>query len=161
MAIRQRRGDYNNFEPQKMVAGELAFVNSSDPNTDDGKAVYGTFTGGKTKRLCTYDEVSGLVKKAEDIKDEVQEIKESAEHLVDEADEFAELSKSYAVGTGNVVRPDDDEDNAKFYKEWVEDAFNRKLPTVFIDFNTGRLMYTGSAISFEINSGTGMLEWNM
>jgi len=161
MAIRHRRGDYNNFEPNKMVAGEFAFVNTSDPNTDDGKAVYGTFTGGRTKRLCTYDEVSGLIKHAEDINADIDQIKIDVTQLKDDAEDYSELSKSYAVGTGNVTRPNDDEDNAKFYKEWVEDAFNRVLPTVYIDFSTGLLMYTGSAISFDLNVSTGMLEWNM
>lgn len=161
MAIRHRRGDYNNFEPQKMVAGEFAYVNSSDPNTDDGKGVYATFSGGKTKRLCTYDEVSGLVKQAENIKDDVTQIKSDVAGMVDDADNYAKLSESYAVGTGNTVRPNDDEDNAKFYKEWVENAFNRVLPTVFLDFSTGLLMYTGSALSFDLDTTTGMLEWNM
>lgn len=161
MAIRHRRGDYNNFEPQKMVAGEFAYVNSSDPNTDDGKAVYATFPGGIIKRLCTYNEVSGLVEQAETIKDEVNQIKSDVTGMVDDADNYAKLSESYAVGTGNTVRPNDDEDNAKFYKEWVENAFNRVLPTVFLDFTTGLLMYTGSALSFDLDTTTGMLEWNM
>lgn len=161
MAIRHRRGDYNNFEPNKMVAGEFAFVNSSDPNTDDGKAVYGTFTGGRTKRLCTYDEVSGLISHAEDINAHIEEIEQNVQALEDSTKDYSDLSKSYAVGTNDTVRAGDSEDNAKFYKEWVEDAFNRVLPTVFVDFTTGMLMYTGSAISFDLNTSTGMLEWNM
>ena len=70
------------------------------------------------------------------------------------------LSKSWAVG-GTGTRTDEDTDNAKYYKEWVEDAFNRVLPTVFLDFSTGMLMYTGSALSFDLDTTTGMLEWNM
>lgn len=77
-----------------------------------------------------------------------------------DASESATTSKSWAVGdTG--TRADEDTDNAKYYKEWVEDAFNRVLPTVFLDFSTGMLMYTGSALSFDLDTTTGMLEWNM
>ena len=70
------------------------------------------------------------------------------------------LAESFAVG-GTGTRTDEDTDNAKYYKEWVEDAFNRVLPTVFLDFSTGMLMYTGSALSFDLDTTTGMLEWNM
>ena len=69
-------------------------------------------------------------------------------------------AESFAVG-GTGTRADEDTDNAKYYKEWVEDAFNRVLPTVFLDFSTGMLMYTGSALSFDLDTTTGMLEWNM
>lgn len=167
MAIRHRRGDYGNFEPSKMVAGEFAFVNSSDPNTDDGKAVYGTFTGGRTKRLCTYDEVKGLVDHADEVKtdveqlkDDVVELKDDVIDLKDESNEYYMLSKSYAVGTDDEVRQDS-EDNAKYYKEWVENAFDMRLPEITMDFETGNLMYVGGVLTFIINQTTGMLEWYM
>lgn len=57
MAIQNRRGQYTDFDPAKMVAGELAVVQSGDPNTSDGKAVYVAFQSGTSKRLATYDDI--------------------------------------------------------------------------------------------------------
>lgn len=83
-----------------------------------------------------------------------------AQSYAQNSSDSAILSKSWAVG-GTGTRTDEDTDNAKYYKEWVEDAFNRVLPTVFLDFSTGMLMYTGSVLSFDLDTTTGMLEWNM
>ena len=83
-----------------------------------------------------------------------------AQGYAQNSSDSAILSKSWTVG-GTGTRTDEDTDNAKYYKEWVEDAFNRVLPTVFLDFSTGILMYTGSALSFDLDTTTGMLEWNM
>lgn len=174
MAIRNRQGDYNNFEPNKMVSGEFAYVNSSDPNTADGKGVYATFTGGKVKRLCTYEEVSGLVAQADEIKtdvsnlkddvialkDDTEDIKDATADIRDNAEEYAELSKSYAVGTNDVARAGDSEDNAKYYKEWIENAVERNIPQFSMDFDTGHLNYFGGAFMFTINSNGHML-WQL
>lgn len=84
----------------------------------------------------------------------------NAKNEADRAKNEADRAESFAVG-GTGTRTDEDTDNAKYYKEWVEDAFNRVLPTVFLDFSTGMLMYTGSALSFDLDTTTGMLEWNM
>ena len=36
------------------------------------------------------------------------------------AEEYSEMSKSYAIGTGNVIRPSDDTDNSKFYSQLAQ-----------------------------------------
>ena len=57
MAIQNRRGDYSDFDPAKMVPGEFAVVQNGDPDGTDGEAVYIAFQAGKVKRLATHDEV--------------------------------------------------------------------------------------------------------
>jgi len=57
MAIQHRRGAYTNYDPTKMVPGEIAIVQSGDPIATDGKAAYVAFTAGEAKRMATYDEL--------------------------------------------------------------------------------------------------------
>ena len=52
MAIQNRRGIYSDFDPTKMVEGEFAVVQSGDPNTSDGKAVYIAQTTGTAERVA-------------------------------------------------------------------------------------------------------------
>lgn len=157
MAIQHRRGDFNNFEPEKMVAGEFAYVNSNDPATADGKGVYATFTGGVTKRMCTYDEVSGLVNQAKQYKEDIEET--------------ANVSKSYAVG-GTGTREGEDYDNAKFYYENAKAVVDVDIATVdkaglvkpddstikvrpdgtlYVDFITAKGSYDADATNCQIN----------
>ena len=71
MAIQNRRGYYGDFDPEKMVAGEFAFVTSGDPNTSDGQAIYGCFTPGSVKRFATYEDMRAEILNAyaEDLPD--------------------------------------------------------------------------------------------
>lgn len=71
MAIQNRRGYYGDFDPEKMVAGEFAFVTSGDPNTSDGQAIYGCFTPGSVKRFATYEDMQAEILNAytEDLPD--------------------------------------------------------------------------------------------
>lgn len=57
MAIRHRRGNYTNFDPSKMVAGEIAVVQSGDPNTGSGKSMYIAPTAGAVKRVAFIDDI--------------------------------------------------------------------------------------------------------
>lgn len=151
MAIRNRRGNYNDFEPDKMVSGEFGFILDGDPNVDDGQAVYGTFKN-RVKRLCTYDEVSGLVANSKIYRDEAEQFK-------DDSEDFANISRSYAVGTNNQVRHNDEIDNSKYYKEWVQNAFDRNYPQFVTDFNTGHIMYaSGGNLNFFFNEN-GHICW--
>ena len=74
MAIQNRRGAYSNFTPNKMVPGEIAVVQSGDPNASDGKSVYVAFQAGSAKRLATYDDIRDQITQATDeIIDEIEE----------------------------------------------------------------------------------------
>ena len=151
--IQSRRGAYADFDPSKQTAGEFATILSGDPNATDGLAVYQTFSGGIAKRLCTYQEVSGLVTLAEGYAD-------SAEADAEIAEAQATLSESYAVGrTG--TRQNEDTDNAKYYKEYVENSFDMMIPEFYVDFTTGHLMQAGSVLNFGIDYETGRLMWEV
>lgn len=58
MAIQNRRGDYNDFDPTKLLPGEWAVVTQHDPNAVDGQAVYMCFdASGTVKRMATYEDM--------------------------------------------------------------------------------------------------------
>ena len=98
-----------------------------------------------------------------------------------DAVKYSNLSKSYAVGTDNVIRENDAEDNAKKYCETAKsyevnakqsetnakaylDEIGRKIQaTNFeIDFTTGELIQTTDTdYVFAINQITGNLEWEV
>ena len=61
MALRHRRGVYTDFDPSKMVAGEIAVVQSGDPNTDSGQAVYACQVAGTAKRLVFVEDINGAI----------------------------------------------------------------------------------------------------
>lgn len=61
MAIQLRRGAYENFDPQKMKPAEVGVVQSGDPISPDGKAVYVAIQPGDVKRMVTDLEVGDLV----------------------------------------------------------------------------------------------------
>ena len=57
MAIQLRRGAYSDFDPNKMLPGEIAVVTSGDPGADDGRSVYACFVAGDVKRMATYEDM--------------------------------------------------------------------------------------------------------
>lgn len=61
MAIQNRRGAYADFDKSKMVAGEIAVVQSGDPNSTDGSAVYVATQAGNAKRLSTYEDMQNEI----------------------------------------------------------------------------------------------------
>lgn len=61
MAIQNRRGDYSDFDPSRMVPGEYAVVLSNDPDGADGCAVYLCFASGVVQRFVSADELQGVL----------------------------------------------------------------------------------------------------
>lgn len=57
MAIQNRRGEYKDFNPSKLVPGEMAFVLSGDTTTQLGSGVYACFAPNNVQRLSTKEEV--------------------------------------------------------------------------------------------------------
>jgi hypothetical protein len=53
MAIQLRRGVYTDFNPDNMVAGEIAVVSSGDPNTSTGASIYVCYAPGNVQRFMT------------------------------------------------------------------------------------------------------------
>ena len=56
MAIQMRRGEYDDFDASKMLAGELAVVVSGDPETEGG-ALYVATAAGSATRVAFANEV--------------------------------------------------------------------------------------------------------
>lgn len=56
MAIQSRRGAYRDFDPSKLLPGELAVVLSGDPDANSGRSVYICFDPGVVKRFTTYED---------------------------------------------------------------------------------------------------------
>lgn len=95
------------------------------------------------------------------------------------ATDSATLSRSWAVG-GTGTRTGEDSDNSKFYAQTsganatlaeqyagdaegaVETIRQLTIETTFsVDFTTGELLYTSPGFTFEINTTTGNLEWEV
>lgn len=69
MAIQLRRGAYADFDPAKLLPGELAVVLSGDPASDNGRSIYVCFAPGEVKRFATYADMMTEIENAtEDIK---------------------------------------------------------------------------------------------
>ena len=102
------------------------------------------------------------------------------------ASEYADLSKSYAVGTNGTIRTGDATDNSKYYSEQaagavasanavlddvvdagndalaaIQNALDDDAPEFEINFSTGHLMYGGTRFAFVINHTTGHLMWGL
>ena len=93
-----RRGDYADFDPTKLVAGELAVVTSGDPNSDTGRALYICFEPGVVKRVTDYEDLIDQINAATQ---EIQQrftnaVKQSARDALS----FAE-SASSSAGTAS------------------------------------------------------------
>ena len=61
MAIQNRRGIYTNFDPSKMVEGELAVVLSGDPGSSTGRSLYVCFGPGIVKRIADYEDAADMI----------------------------------------------------------------------------------------------------
>ena len=72
MAIQLRRGAYENFDPQKMKPAEVGVVQSGDPTSADGKAVYVAIQPGDAKRMASLDELEDYNDQSEAILQQVQ-----------------------------------------------------------------------------------------
>ena len=57
MAIQNRRGSFADYDPSKLKPGEYAIVQSGDPNSSDGRAVYICLSAGNVKQLASMDEL--------------------------------------------------------------------------------------------------------
>ena len=61
MAITIRRGTYADFVPSKLQPGEFADVQSGDPNTTDGKALYICLASGNVVRIASFSEIDAIM----------------------------------------------------------------------------------------------------
>lgn len=118
MAIQNRRGDYNDYKPARMLAGELAVTLQNDPKAVDGKALHVAFAPGSEKTLMTFEDAEGMIEDATEqaTAEAISGATSRAETAATTATNQATASKSYAVG-GTSSRSGEDTDNSKYYKE--------------------------------------------
>jgi len=64
MAIQIRRGAYEDFDPNEMLAGELAMVQSGDTASSTGRSIYACFEPGVVKRLADYEDLGDQIAEA-------------------------------------------------------------------------------------------------
>lgn len=85
--IQNRRGQYIDFDPSKLLPGEFAIVQTGDPNTADGKAIYIGVTAGNVKQIVTLDELQSEIETA---------LNEALPQAVEEAQDAADRAEAAA-----------------------------------------------------------------
>ena len=112
MAIQDRLGSYDKFDPDKLLPGEWATVISGDPKASDGRAVYKCFDPGRVKRMATYEDMEENVGSAstdivEKVKTEftaeMQEATQSAKSAASNANGKASAAQSAAVAANSAA----------------------------------------------------------
>lgn len=88
MAIQNRRGFYDKFDPSRLVAGEWAIVLDGDKNAPDGKSAYVCFAAGTVKRVALFEDMSTNIKKAN--KELVEELTAATNSATQKATETTE-----------------------------------------------------------------------
>lgn len=106
MAVQTRRGAYENFDPNKLLAGEWATVLSGDPNASDGRAAYLCFDPGEVKRMATYEDmVDNVEQAAGDVANMAAEkATEAANSLILDAAEGANKAAQNAQSVADTVQ---------------------------------------------------------
>lgn len=108
MAVQTRRGAYENFDPNKLLAGEWATVLSGDPNASDGRAAYLCFDPGEVKRMATYEDMEENINAVtddivEELTTEVNAATSAANTAAQNANEKASVANSAAEAANNAV----------------------------------------------------------
>lgn len=94
MAIQVRRGNYADFDPDKMLPGEWAVVLANDPVVQDGKSVFICFSAGNVKRMATYED---MVSQFGDLTDDiVNQLTRQVNAVIVVANEAAENANDVA-----------------------------------------------------------------
>lgn len=106
MAIQIRRGAYEDFDPNEMLAGELAMVQSGDTASSTGRSIYACFEPGVVKRLADYEDLGDQIAEAggiyiDDIRTTVnnaQSATAAAQTATESANTAAEAARQAAAG---------------------------------------------------------------
>lgn len=106
MAIQNRRGSYEDFDPNELLAGELAVVQDGDPASSTGRALYVCFEPGVVKRIVDYDDIGDEIGEAAGIYiDDMREVvtdaqtaTSAANTATNDANTAAEAARQAAAG---------------------------------------------------------------
>lgn len=112
--IQHRRGAYADYDPTKVLPGELVVVQSDDPATDDGKSIYIGTASGIIKRLATAEEIVAYNEQGAAILEQVQQtatnVRGFAQTATTKAAEAAESASDAAASKSAI---DDIMENAE------------------------------------------------
>lgn len=108
MAIQNRRGRYEDFNPEELLAGELAVVQEGDTSSSTGRSLYICFQPGIVKRIADYEDIQdmvadvaeGYIQDFDDAVDAVTVLIPRTEQAAESAEQAAEAA-SAIVSTGN------------------------------------------------------------
>ena len=104
MAIQMRRGDYADFDPDMMSAGEFAVVKSGDTTTRTGKSVRICFAPGDVQRLSTVEEMEADVEHAVEESETIHDlVKDTAEELMEEHPEWRATVPDGSITTAKLA----------------------------------------------------------
>ena len=143
MAIQTRRGTYNDFDPEKLLPGEWATVQSDDPASADGKSMYMCFAPGEVKRMATYEDmVQNIDSAVEEIKDQfsagMQQATDAANTAAGSAAESASAATTAAERAnevaqtieeavqGTIINDASPSDLTVYSSQKIEDDFRKK-----------------------------------
>lgn len=145
MAIQTRRGIYDDFDPAKMLPGELATVTSGDPGADDGRSVYACFAAGDVKRMATYEDME------ENIDQVTQDIQEEftaqLTQKISQADTAISQAQS-ATSAANTAAQGADE-----AKQEALDAAEEAKSYVLGDISNKTVSFSEASTRGNINTG--------
>ena len=163
-------------EPIITSAAETASTSATNAKASEDKAKKSEEAAKSSETNSKQSEINAKAS------EEASKLSETnAKNSETEAVKYGNLSKSYAVGTDNVIRENDAKDNAKKYcetaktseanakesetnaKAYLDEIVKKIQATKFeVDFATGELIQTsGSEFGFVINQTTGNLEWEV
>lgn len=89
--IQHRRGNYADYDPSKVLPGEMVVTLANDPNASDGRAVYIGTVSGHVKQLATVEDMEAEVATALDeaVPQAVTSATQQAEAAADRAEDAA------------------------------------------------------------------------
>lgn len=101
--VQHRRDSYSNFAPSKIKPGEIVMVQSGDPNSSSGKAVYACIAAGDVVRLATQDELSTYDQAAQTAADAADQSKADAATIKEQIDEELTSAQTAAQNAANAA----------------------------------------------------------
>lgn len=147
MAIQVRRGNYADFDPDKMLPGEWACVLADDPQVSDGKSAFICFSAGNVKRMATYED---MVAQFGDLTDDIiNQLTTQVNAVIIVANEAADNAN--AVAEDLIARRDAGEFNGPPGKDGVVNVIDGQF-AFQIEGENLHMYYEGEkAPDFEIN----------
>lgn len=145
MAIQTRRGSYDDFDPAKMLPGELATVTSGDPGADDGRSVYACFAAGDVKRMATYEDMQENISQA--TQDVQEDFTAQLTQKISQADTAISQAQS-ATSAANIAAQGADE-----AKQEALDAAEEAKSYLLGDISSKTVTFPEASTRENINTG--------